>query len=226
MNFNLPFPELYPVILETIHPPTKVYLVGGCVRDLLLGRSPQDIDLAFSADVKKVSRRIANVFEGAVYSLDDERQTMRVIVEIDGEKWKLDIALLRGGSLEGDLRTRDFTVNAMALEILSDKRYELIDLLNGQLDLKNKVIRSCNTTSLVDDPIRILRSVRLALALGFELDTEVKEQMVKAVDLVSQVSSERQRDELFKLLDLVHSINGFRLFRDLGIFEYLFPCFL
>ena len=223
MNFKLPFPEIYPIIHEVIKPDTHVYLVGGCVRDLLLNREPQDIDIVLSAEVKAVSRKLANVLNGAVFSLDDERDTMRVFIERAEKKWKLDIALLRGNNLEKDLQTRDFCVNAMALEIKPDLSYEFTDILDGYQDLQAKQIRLCSDSSIADDPIRILRAIRLALSLDFSLTASTKSKIQQGVSLLHTVSAERKRDELFKLLTLEKSSAGLAALASLDVLSYLFP---
>ena len=225
MNLNLPFPELYPIILETIQPTTRVFLVGGGVRDLILGCTPQDIDLALSSGVRQVSRKIANYFKGAVYSLDDERQTMRVLVEYKDHPWKLDIALLRGGSLESDLRTRDFSINAMAIEIMRSGNHQFIDLLDGKEHLRKKIITACSPTSILDDPIRILRAERMAIRFHFAISKSTQQQMVEAASEIVRVSGERQRDELFKLLSNASAEDGLNHLSHLGIFTTLFPMF-
>ena len=225
VNFSLPFPELYPIILDAIQPTTRVFLVGGVVRDLILGRDPQDIDLVLTAEVRKVSRMIANHFDGAVYALDDERETMRVLVEFQGRQWKLDIALLRGEDLENDLRTRDFTINAMALEINLSGKPNLIDLLGGRNHLQTQVIEACSTTSVIDDPIRIVRAERLAIRLGFKITESTEQQMQVAIIGFRSVSGERQRDEIFKLLMLPDSQHGLHHFVELKLFSQLFPVF-
>lgn len=225
VNFSLPFPELYPIILDAIQPTTRVFLVGGCVRDLILGREPQDIDLALSAEVRKVSRMIANHFDGAVYALDDERETMRVLVEFKESQWKLDIALLRGGNLENDLRTRDFTINAMALELDPSANPNLIDLLGGCQHLQNQVIEACSSTSVIDDPIRILRAERLAIRFGFSISDLTQQQMITAINGIQSISGERQRDEIFKLLILSDVSEGLNHLAELRLFDQLFPLF-
>ncbi len=225
-NFDLPFPELYPFIRQIVNPGTRVYLVGGCVRDILIGKQPDDLDFAVSGEVKKISRSIANQFGGAVYSLDDIRQTMRVLVGKDEFNWKLDIALLRGNSLHDDLGSRDFTINAMALEILGDGEVNLIDPLDGQVALAHKIIDICSPDSIINDPIRILRAERIALQFGFTLTDETVRQMQLAAASMINISGERQRDELFKLLETNNAAEGLNFFLEIGVFQPCLPLFL
>lgn len=223
MKFDLPFPEIYPVIRRAIQPTTKVYLVGGCVRDLLLDREPQDIDLVLTSEVRKVSRLLANHFHGAVYALDDERETMRVIVDYEGKSWKLDIALLRGEELAEDLYTRDFTVNAMAIDVSGEVSGKVIDYFDAQKDLHDRKLRICSESSIEDDPIRILRGVRLGLTLGFAVDQITHSKMRSAAQRLDEISAERKRDELFKLLSLHESSKGLKELYSLDVLPILLP---
>lgn len=222
---TLPFPEIYPIIFGAIQPATQVYLVGGCVRDLFLGRTPGDIDLVLTDEVKHVSKRLATFFDGAVFSLDDERQTMRVLLKYENIDLRIDLALIRGEAIEQDLKDRDFTINAMAYHIQSDLSYHLIDPLSGKADLEKEIVTPCTNNSLIDDPIRVIRAERLALQLGFSVAKEVVDQMKEAVKKIGKVSRERQRDEIFKLLDLPHASVALYHYQKYGIFTDLFPSF-
>jgi poly(A) polymerase len=176
------------------------YLVGGAVRDLLLDRSTHDVDFAIHGEVRPIARRVADALNGSFYMLDDDHNTARVVYrQQDGIRISLDFAKLRDDSIEGDLRGRDFTINAMALDL--EHPDKLIDPLGGAEDLKNKLLRICSETSLMDDPVRNLRAVRLALALNFRILPETLTAMKKAAPFIGRVSSERQRDEIFKMLD-------------------------
>jgi len=185
-----------------------IYLVGGAVRDLLLGRATHDLDFALSGDAIKTARRVANSLSRAgtgtitkadFYPLDAERDTGRVIVTAeDGRRTVMDFASLRGPDLESDLRGRDFTLNAMAVDV---RTLALYDPLGGALDLREKRLRQCSPSAFSDDPVRILRGVRLAAAFGFHILPEARQAMKQAAKLLPNVSAERQRDELFRILE-------------------------
>jgi tRNA nucleotidyltransferase/poly(A) polymerase len=132
----------------------------------------------------------------------------------------LDFAGFRGPDLEADLRGRDFTVNAIALDVRTGER---IDPLGGAHDLREKRIRACAETSLSDDPLRILRAVRQAAAFGFSIQNETRHLMKEAAPLLRQVSPERQRDELFKILEGPRPEAAIRALGLLGVFPVLLP---
>jgi putative nucleotidyltransferase with HDIG domain len=153
--------------------------------------------------------------------LDDVRDTGRVIVrESENTRIFLDFATYRGTNLEQDLRARDFTMNAIAFNL---QDLTLIDPLNGASDLRNRLIRACSPTSLSDDPVRILRAVRQAAALGCKIQPETRQAMKDAVHLMPNVSVERLRDELFKILEGPRPDTSLRALEMLGVFPFLLP---
>jgi poly(A) polymerase len=198
-----------------------VYLVGGAVRDLLLERPCRDLDFALTGDVRPLARRVAKALKGDFFMLDDERNTARVIAALPGGRFYLDFATLRGENIEQDLNGRDFSVNAMALELPQLER--LIDPCNGAGDLQAKRLRPCSPGAFRDDPVRILRGVRLSVGFQFELEKQTLEAMAQAVPGLEKVSSERQRDELFHMLEGQDVRQAVEELDRLGVLERLLP---
>lgn len=197
-----------------------VYLVGGAVRDAVLGRVTHDLDFATQQGLK-LARKVADGLPGAFFPLDAEFDTARVVViHPDGSRDILDFAGYRGDSLEADLRGRDFTINAVAMEVQTGA---ILDPLGGLQDLREKRLRACSETSLSADPIRILRAVRQAAAFGFSIDPETRKLMKAAVPLLPKISPERQRDELFKILEGPKPDASIRALELLGVFPQLLP---
>lgn len=202
-------------------PEQEIYLVGGAVRDMLLNRFSPDLDFAAPSNAISLARRLANALRADFMVLDEERDTGRVIVsEEDGVRTFLDFAAYRGPTLDEDLRARDFTMNAIAFDL---RTQTLIDPLNGASDLRAKIIRACSPTSLQDDPVRILRAVRQAAALGFKIELETRKAMKEAAHSLPRVSPERQRDEVFKILEGPKPDASMRALEMLGIFPHLLP---
>lgn len=199
----------------------EIYLVGGAVRDMLLSHLSHDLDFAVPSNGVALARRVANALRADFMALDNERDTGRVIVtESDGTRTFLDFATYRGRNLDEDLRGRDFTMNAIAFEL---RKQTLIDPLNGASDLHAKLIRACSPTSFSDDPVRILRAVRQAAAFEFRIELETRNAMKQAVSLLPSVSPERQRDELFKMLEGAKPDASMRALEMLGVLPYLLP---
>lgn len=199
----------------------SLYLVGGALRDSLMGRENHDLDFAVPTGAMKLARKIANDLAGAFFPLDEETDTARiVIIHADGSRDVLDFAGFRGADLNADLCGRDFTMNAMALDVRTG---EMIDPLGGEHDLREKCIRACRESSFSDDPVRILRAVRQAAAFGFSIAPETRKLMKDAALLLKNVSAERQRDELFKILEGPRPDAGIRALGLLGVLPVLLP---
>jgi tRNA nucleotidyltransferase/poly(A) polymerase len=220
----MPIPFSYSPLIDRVRealPEQEIYLVGGAVRDILLKRLSPDLDFAVPSKGVSLARRVANSLHADFMVLDDVRDTGRVIVsEAEGTRVFLDFATYRGSNLEEDLHARDFTMNAIAFN-LQDQT--LIDPLNGSSDVRNRLIRACSPTSLNDDPVRILRAVRQAAALGCKIQPETRQAMKAAAHLLPAISAERLRDELFKILAGPKPDASLRALEMLGIFPYLLP---
>ncbi len=198
------------------------YLVGGVVRDLLLNRPIHDLDFAVSGNGLALARKVAESLpHAAFYALDEATDTGRVVIQPpEGPRIFLDFAAFRGEDLQADLRGRDFTINAIAMDLQTEK---LIDPHGGALDLREKRLRACSPEAFTDDPIRILRGVRLAAGLGFTIETQTRQWMKDAVSLLGKPSPERFRDELFKILDGPRPETSLRALELLGGFQVPLP---
>lgn len=196
-----PLLDLPPEVAEVRrHLPTgaQAWLVGGAVRDLLLGRPLQDFDLAVPARGLAIARRLADSLGAAFVPLDAERGVARVVWRRDRRTLELDVADFRAPDLSGDLTARDFTINAMAVPLSGEPR--LIDPAGGREDLERGVVRLISRQALRDDPLRGLRAVRFAAQLGFTVDGTTGSWVREEAAGLRQVAGERVRDELFKAL--------------------------
>jgi tRNA nucleotidyltransferase/poly(A) polymerase len=220
----IPAPYSHSPLVDKVRdafPNQEIYLVGGAVRDMMLNHISHDLDFALPSSSISGARRVANMLKADFMILDDERDTGRVIVtEPDGMRTFLDFATYRGNNLEEDLRARDFTINAIAYDLHSST---ILDPLNGAADLRAKNIRGCSQTSITHDSVRILRAVRLAAALGFKIEFETRKLMKQSANLLPNISPERKRDELFKILEGPKPDESIRALEMLGVFPYLLP---
>ncbi len=200
----------------------SLHLVGGAVRDLLLKREIHDMDFIVPQGALQFSRRVANQLGGAFYPLDKERETGRVIqMDDSGKKWHLDFAVYRGTDLDSDLRGRDFTINAMAIDL--HQPGSIYDPLGGALDLHRKQLRTCTPASLEDDPVRILRAIRFAAAYQMRIEPETLRNMQRLVSRLGEVSPERLRDEFFRILEDPHPVICLRVLDYIGGLRVMFP---
>ena len=208
-------------IREALPPDQEIYLVGGAVRDVILGRTAHDFDFAVPADGIKLARRVADKLKGAFYPLDGERDTGRVIlVNENGIRTVIDFATYRGADIQADLHDRDFTINAIAYNLASE---EILDPLNGANDVREKLIRACAPKALENDPVRVLRAVRQAAELGFQIDVETRQNMKQAAGRLRSVSPERLRDELFRILGGPQPGTAIRALEMLGVLSHVLP---
>jgi putative nucleotidyltransferase with HDIG domain len=195
-----------------------VWVVGGAVRDLLLGRDPLDLDLAVAGDAKAVARRVHDAYGGDIFSLSDRFGTWRV--QPADRNWHADITTLRGESIEQDLSMRDFTVNAMALAAGGNK---IIDPHGGVADVEGRVLRVLGAGAYTDDALRPLRLPRLAAKLGFEPDAATAALTREHASGVNEAAPERIFAELRELVRADGVLRGLELLYELGVMEVIWP---
>ena len=208
--------------------PQTIYLVGGSVRDLLIGTQDiKDIDLLMASGSEDVARRFAGAIGASFFFLDEERKISRVVKQTAQEVIQFDFTNFEGPDLAADLGRRDFTVNAMALDLRAFIRNRsldgLIDLFHGREDVQNRLIRVTKPAVLDEDPLRLLRAMRFAAALGFTIDDDTARQIRKCAKLIAGPSPERIRDELFLILSERNAEKHLLLMDSLGLLAPLFP---
>ncbi len=215
-------PDLIKVVVQALPADQQIHLVGGAVRDLFLGRTSHDFDFAVPADGVELARRVANALRADFNALDGDRDIGRVIVTTsDGTRTLLDFAKYKGGTtIEADLNGRDLTVNAIAYDLRAET---ILDPLDGVADLRLKSLRACTPTAFLDDPVRVLRTIRLAADLGFKIEPRTRALMKQAAEGLANVSPERLRDEMFKLFESPNSADSVRALELLGALPHVFP---
>jgi len=201
---------------------SPLYIVGGAVRDAFLHRPVKDIDIAVPKNAIKTARKIANTLSADLFVMDAERGVARVLVDTADGLLVIDVAQFRGDDLLADLLGRDFTINAMAVDLKGDLGL-LIDPLNGSGDAAAKVVRRCTPDSIADDPLRGLRAIRQSAQLGFRVEPQTSADIRAEAAQLAQISPERVRDEFFKLLALQRPTMALRTAQYLGLLEQILP---
>jgi len=224
-------PLVWPLLIERLAKaaadPSALYLVGGAVRDALLGIATHDVDLATAGDGLSHARQLANALDGVYYPIDPERHTGRALIPDSDGVTVVDVASFRGNDLLTDLAGRDFTINAMAVPL--SQPMLVIDPLGGQIDLFDaKLLRQCSPSSIASDPIRALRAVRLALQFRLRMEPATREAARSAASLLADAAGhlfqpERVRDELFKMLSGRQPLAAVRLLNALGLLRAIWP---
>jgi len=200
-----------------------LYIVGGAVRDAYLHHPINDLDLTTPQDAIRLGRRIANLLGGDFYVLDEARDVARILLDTPREgRVVIDIARFRGDSLLADLKDRDFTINAMAVDLKADVSL-LLDPLNGESDLIKRIVRRCSDRSIADDPVRALRAIRQSVQFTCRIEPATMKDMQEINDALLSTSPERLRDEFFKILKLSKPVMALRVADKLGLLEKLVP---
>ena len=187
----------------------EAWVVGGAVRDDLLGRTALDVDVA-CRDPERAARALVARAGDAVFPLNEEFGAWRVLLD---RSRTVDFSPLRGGSIDDDLSARDFTVNAIARPVIGG---EYVDPFGGRADVELGVLRAVSPDVFDHDPLRLLRGVRLEDELGFRLDPEAEELTRAKAGLLTRAAGERILDELRRL-----SADGIERAGELGLLEPL-----
>lgn len=218
----------------------EAFLVGGCVRDLILGASPKDYDITTNATPEQVISLFPKTFyeneygtvgivtcgeELGIPCLDESIRIIEVTpYRLEGEysdnrhpdevKWSKNI--------EDDLKRRDFTVNAIAYNPITG---EVVDPFGGQVDLENRIIRAVGAPDarFKEDALRLMRAIRFVSQLDFDLDSVTRESIEKNADLLQNISRERVRDEFVKLLMTDLPMRGIVLLENTGLLRHIVP---
>jgi len=212
----------------------KAYIVGGCVRDMLLGRKPKDWDVTTSATPEEIQASFENTFYtnefGTVGVVNDEAEdpTVKVIeatpFRLEGEysDARRPDTVIFSTNIEDDLKRRDFTINALAYD---PEDGELLDLYNGIKDMHDGVLRAVGEPQerFNEDALRILRAIRIAAELGFAIDPKTKEAMQASEAQLGKISKERIRDEFVRIINSPKPMAALVLAHELGVLKYIVP---
>jgi tRNA nucleotidyltransferase/poly(A) polymerase len=192
------------------------WVVGGTVRDRLLGRPTDDLDLVLEGDPRAAARELGRAASAAAFELSEEHGAWRVV----GRGWQADLTPMRGEGIEADLRRRDFTINAIGQPLAGG---EPIDPTNGVTDLERRRVRMVAPGAFDDDPLRVLRLARVACELGFEADADSVRAAREHAGALERVAGERVFLELRRVLGTDAALEGLRLMEDVGATAVVLP---
>lgn len=231
----------------------EAFIVGGCVRDLLMERLQKDWDITTNALPEQTLKiffnaKYENVFGTVLLPLKNDKGETEQIVEITTYRSEQGYSDRRHpdeikfeDSLDKDLERRDFTINAMALKqltinnlqpiingeeiILDNQKYLLVDLFGGQKDLQRKIVRAVGEPEdrFKEDTLRMMRAVRFACQLNFIIEQKTQRAIIKMAGGIKYISNERIRDELVKILSSNKAYDGIMMLHELKLLQYIFP---
>lgn len=206
----------------------RVFLVGGLLRDQQVGRTTQDLDFVVNHSAGRLAERAGSTLRGHPFVLDAERHIYRVVVQKGLLRYHLDFARQQGNTIEQDLARRDFTMNALAAPLnthvsLARLASTIIDPFQGIADAKRRVIRHIAPTAFREDPLRLLRAIRLGAELQATIHPGTARLIKRDASALRRAAPERIHDELFKLLTVPHSALWWRHMDTWGLLAVLFP---
>jgi poly(A) polymerase len=196
----------------------EAWLVGGAVRDRLLGRATDDVDVSLEGDPREAARTIARSTGGAAFQLSGAFGAWRVVGP--DHAWHVDLVTLRDGDIEADLAARDFTINAMAEPLAGG---ELLDPHGGRADLDARLVRMVSEQALQDDPLRTLRAVRLVTELDLTLDPATGAATRRHAAGIDRVAPERVFGELKRVVTADRARQGLGLMDEYGLMDAVLP---
>ena len=203
------------------------YIMGGFVRNIMLGIPKYDLDIVVREDALVIGTKLAEALTAHFVVLDDVNRVVRLLPRYDGN-WQIDLATMQG-QLEQDMLRRDFSINAFAInlsEIILQNDVltaTVLDNSTGLEDIKNKIIRMVSPLAFAADPIRLLRGVRLAGELGFDIEPQTYAKMQCEQALIKTVAAERIRDELLRIFALCNTGAALDLLIRLGLLTTIIP---
>lgn len=186
MKFHLPYQNFSDL--------PQAYLVGGCVRDALLGITPLDYDIVVPDNPSHFSHLLAKRLKGKVIILAKDRFDVHRIIS---QSLDIDVTKAKDGNIESDLKSRDFTINAMAYDL---KNKKIIDWVNGREDLKRRRVKVVSPEAFKSDPARLVRAFRMAAKLTFQIEPQTLEMINKYSNLIQKTAGERIWSELNKII--------------------------
>ena len=214
----------------------EAYIVGGCVRDSLMGKTPTDWDIATNASPEKIQAIFSNSFYsnefGTVTVVNSDLNSILKKIEIttyrkednysdnrrpDNVEWV--------GEIVQDLERRDFTINAIAVKIGRKDKLIFVDPFDGQIDIEKKIIRAVGNPKdrFNEDALRLLRAIRFAARLDFEIEKKTQKEIIASAYLLQKISMERIRDEFLKIIDDKNAYNGIQMLKEFGLLKYIIP---
>jgi len=236
MKFNIP-EEIINIIKKLQSANFEAYLVGGCVRDILMNREPKDWDITTNAKPEEIQK----LFPNNIY--ENKFGTVAVKTDSDDEQLKIiEITTFRlegkytdkrhpdevkfAKTVEEDLSRRDFTINAIALKPNTQNlKPELVDPYNGQEDIKNKLIRSVGEPEkrFNEDALRLMRAIRFSVQLGWEIEKKTFAALKKEAGFIEMIAKERIRDEFIKIIMSSLAKKGIELLEEVDLLKFIVP---
>ena len=233
LKFNIP-KEVSQVTEALENAGFEAYIVGGCVRDLLIGKTPKDWDVTTNATPEEIEKLFENTFYnndyGTVGVVNEETddETLKVIevtpyrLESEYSDSRRPDSVEFSDSLEHDLHRRDFTINAIAYNI---SKGHIVDIFKGQEDIEKGIIHAVGDPDVrfSEDALRVLRAIRISAELGFKIEEKTKKAIKNDANGLEKIAKERIRDEFIRIIMSDRPMEGIELAHELGVLKFVIP---
>jgi len=203
---------------------TPCYIAGGYVREMLLGQQGKDVDLVVPAGAISLARRLADHTGGAFFVLDKETDAARIVYPAPSGLI-VDVAAMRGPDILADLQERDFTINAMAVDVreYDDPRPAILDPCDGKSDLEARILRATSEHAFQQDAVRLLRALRFVATLNLRIEPQTESWIRRDAPLITRPSAERIRQELALIMATPGAADHLRYMDELGLMQHVLP---
>ncbi|MFH1715005.1 MAG: hypothetical protein ABH857_02280 [Elusimicrobiota bacterium] len=202
----------------------EIYLVGGFLRDYILGNVTLDIDCVVSKNAKKAAELFQKKHGGALVVLDEDEETYRIVHKTQAGDYYIDFTTMHGKNLKEDAKRRDFTFNALYWKVSEECDFQnVVDYAGGLKDLKGGIIRMMAESAFKEDSLRIIRAFRFSSQYKFKIDAGTKKVIAQHVELLKNVSQERIHDEWVKICAAGNTFKIIKQMDDIGILDVIFP---
>jgi tRNA nucleotidyltransferase/poly(A) polymerase len=216
--------DLLKCIIQFVSEATPGYIAGGYVREMLLGQRAKDVDIVVPAAAISLARRLADHTGGAFFILDEETDAARIVYRKPVDL-VVDVAAMRGPDIIADLKARDFTINAMAIDVCDcfKPQRPILDPCRGQRDLKRRLLRATSEQAFQQDPVRLLRALRFAATLSVRIGRRTESWIRRDAHLITRPSAERIRQELALIMAAQGAADHLRRMDELGLMRHVLP---
>lgn len=227
MNESFFYPHLFTIQKIAKRRRVQIFLVGGAVRDVLLSRDSRDMDFAVERNAISFAEIFSKNIKGAFVLLDQEHGCARVVKKHRGQIYTFDFADFRAASFKKDIMCRDFSINTLAVDIAAwtgaDLSGQILDVLSGKKDVDGRIIRMVSAEAFAQDPLRLMRAFALRAVLGFSIEKTTLRQIKKDCGFIRNVSAERIREEVFKILESERAGIVLKEMDHIGLLEQIIP---
>ncbi|MGB9857855.1 MAG: HD domain-containing protein [Dictyoglomaceae bacterium] len=219
-KFQKELVQVFTILHNLCDERVQIYLVGGFLRDFFLGKESKDLDFVIYPFSYEILENFTKIIRGKIFPLDEKRKYFRVVANLQSNNYVFDFTSLTRANLLEEVKRRDFTINAIFLDL---NNFRILDPLNGIQDIKEGKLRVCSKYSISEDPLRILRAFRFVSNLGFKIIPDTEKHLIVNKKKLGKIKGERIHDEIYRILKGAFTKEIWFKMHDLSILEEILP---